>query len=243
MSAHSGARPEHAAWQGRIFSRSGTHLRYPDFRSATGYGKVDGLCGVNCRHTFGPYMEGSTPVWSEEKLKELDTPKYEYGGRKLTQYEAEQQQRYHEWQIRRWKREEVAMNAAGLDSSEAAAKLKYWQDAQADFIEQTGFARQYEREQINIAIQTKSGIIQSITEREEVAALRTVGKIDVRKYSCVVSDIKTDEVIITDERIYHIIERHPNDYERFCSYIPQIIDDPDYIIEANICAAIENATK
>jgi len=51
--------------------------------------------------------------------------------------------------------------------------------------------------------------------------------------TCVTSDIKTDEVIITDERIEHIQERHPNDYERFCSYIPQIIDDPDYIIEAN----------
>lgn len=41
------------------------------------------------------------------------------------------------------------------------------------------------------------------------------------------------EVIITDERIIHIRERHPNDYERFYSYIPEIINNPDYIIEAN----------
>lgn len=61
----------------------------------------------------------------------------------------------------------------------------------------------------------------------------TVGRIDRNIYKCVTEDIVTDEVIITDERIAHIQERHPNDYERFYSYIPEIISNPDYIIEAN----------
>ncbi len=60
----------------------------------------------------------------------------------------------------------------------------------------------------------------------------TVGRIDRNIYKCVTEDIVTDEVIITDERIAHIQERHPNDYERFCRYIPEILEDPDYIIEA-----------
>lgn len=38
---------------------------------------------------------------------------------------------------------------------------------------------------------------------------------------------------MTDERVDHIKERHPNDYERFFEYIPRIIGEPDYIIEAN----------
>jgi len=59
------------------------------------------------------------------------------------------------------------------------------------------------------------------------------GKIDINIYQCVSSDIVTDEVIITEERIQHIRERHPNDFERFVSYIPDIIARPDYIIEAN----------
>jgi len=63
--------------------------------------------------------------------------------------------------------------------------------------------------------------------------VHTIGKIDKNIYKCVTEDIVTDEVIITDERIAHIQERHPNDYERFYSYIPEIISDPDYIIEAN----------
>lgn len=159
VSAHAGARPEHAVWQGRIFSRSGTHPKYPDFRAATGYGRVDGLCGANCRHTFGPYIEGSPPVWSEEELKKLDEPKYEYNGQKLTEYEASQIQRNNERQIRRWKCEYAAMEAAGLDTSEAAAKLKYWEETQDDFLDKTGLPRQYEREQISVAKPQKSGIM------------------------------------------------------------------------------------
>ena len=58
-------------------------------------------------------------------------------------------------------------------------------------------------------------------------------KIDKNLYSVVTPDITTDEVIISEERIAHIKERHPNDYERFVQYIPEIIAHPDYIISAN----------
>lgn len=46
-------------------------------------------------------------------------------------------------------------------------------------------------------------------------------------------DIATDEVIITDERIRHIKERHPDDYERYCNYLRDIIEQPDYIVASN----------
>ncbi len=68
---------------------------------------------------------------------------------------------------------------------------------------------------------------------DEAVEVYTVGKIDRGIYSCIAEDIVNDEVIITDERIAHIREHHPNDYERFCSYIPEIVREPDYIIEAN----------
>ncbi len=71
------------------------------------------------------------------------------------------------------------------------------------------------------------------TNDKEKTDVHTVGKIDKNIYQCITKDIVTDEVIITDERIQHIKERHPNDYERFYSYIPEIIRNPDYIIEAN----------
>lgn len=146
--AHAGARPEHAVWQGQIFSRSGKHPKYPDFISSTGYGTGAGLCGWNCRHSFNPYIEGSPRAYSDKLLEEYNAKKYEYNGKKLTEYEACQIQRYHERQIRRWKRENAAMQAAGMDAEESAAKIRSWQERQKDFIRKTGLKRQAEREQV-----------------------------------------------------------------------------------------------
>ena len=61
----------------------------------------------------------------------------------------------------------------------------------------------------------------------------TIGYIDIEKYKSISPDIRTSEVIITAERIKHIQERHPNDYERFCAYRPSMLQTPDYIIAAN----------
>lgn len=63
--------------------------------------------------------------------------------------------------------------------------------------------------------------------------MRYITRIDVEKYRCISPDITTDEVIITEERIRHIQERHPNDFERYKRYIMEIIEYPDYILEAN----------
>lgn len=68
---------------------------------------------------------------------------------------------------------------------------------------------------------------------KEVIDVHSVGRIDREIYKCVTDDIVTDEVIITDNQIQHIKDRHPNDYERFSSYFEQIVKNPDYIIEAN----------
>lgn len=61
--------------------------------------------------------------------------------------------------------------------------------------------------------------------------VQTIGRIDVEKYKAVSPDIRTDEVVITDERIQHIKERHPNDYERYVGYVREMIEKPQYILE------------
>lgn len=65
---------------------------------------------------------------------------------------------------------------------------------------------------------------------KEIPDVRKVCDLDIKKYRCVTPDIRTSEVIITDERIRHIQERHPNDFERFSGYIKEIVEKPDYII-------------
>lgn len=58
-------------------------------------------------------------------------------------------------------------------------------------------------------------------------------KLDKTLYRCVSEEMSTEDVVITEERIEHIREHHPNDYERFVGYMSDIIQNPDYIIEAN----------
>ena len=60
-----------------------------------------------------------------------------------------------------------------------------------------------------------------------------IGKIDMQIYKSAVIDIKTEDVIITDERIEHIKNKHPNDYEMYCFYMCESVLNPEYIIEAN----------
>ena len=59
-----------------------------------------------------------------------------------------------------------------------------------------------------------------------------IGKIRKELYSCISKDITSDEVIITEERILHIQDRHPDDYERYFSCLETIIADPDYIVQS-----------
>ena len=163
VSAHAGARPEHAIWQGKIYSRSGKSDKYPDFVTATGYGTGAGLCGWNCRHSFGPYIEGAPRVWTDEKLAELNEPKYEYNGEKLTEYEAQQMERHFDRQIHRWNREAEAMKAAGQDTAEARAKAAAWRARKRDFLEnreEIRFIKATEND--SISIKPKSGQSHSV---------------------------------------------------------------------------------
>ena len=73
----------------------------------------------------------------------------------------------------------------------------------------------------------------NLESTKEVTEVHYVGKIDRSIYKCITEDIVTDEVIITDERIGHIKERHPNDFEIYCDYLKLIVEDPDYIVETS----------
>lgn len=149
VSAHEGARPEHAVWQGGIYSLSGASKKYPDFRKTTGYGTGAGLCGWNCRHTFAPYVDGSPRVWSKDALDKLNARTIDYNGEKISYYEATQEQRRIERNIRRWKREVLACDAAKVPNGRAAERLSYWNQRQNDFIRQTGFKKQFDRVKVD----------------------------------------------------------------------------------------------
>lgn len=143
-SAHGGARPSHAEWQGRRFHRGGAvdykGRHYPYFEAATGYGTGAGLCGWNCRHTFFAVFPelGDPPQWTQEQLRELNARNIEWNGKKYTAYEISQMQRARERNVRRWKKRYLAEDAAGLDTTDAAVRLKAARQSLAEFAQATG---------------------------------------------------------------------------------------------------------
>lgn len=144
-SAHGGARPSHAEWQGRRFHRGGAvdylGKHYPDFEQATGYGTGAGLCGWNCRHTFFAVFPelGDPPTWTEESLQELNARNIEYNGKLYTQYEVNQMQRARERNVRKWKKRYLAESAAGSDTTDSAVRLKAARQSLSEFAKATGW--------------------------------------------------------------------------------------------------------
>ena len=142
--AHGGARPSHAEWQGRQFHRGGAvdymGKHYPDFEAATGYGTGAGLCGWNCRHTFFAIFPelGAPPAWTQESLEALNARDIEYNGKKYTQYEISQMQRARERIVRKYKRRYLAETEAGVDNTASAVKLRQSRQELAGFISATG---------------------------------------------------------------------------------------------------------
>ena len=142
--AHGGARPSHAEWQGRRFHRGGAvdykGRHYPDFEAATGYGTGAGLCGWNCRHTFFAVFPelGDPPQWTQEQLQELNARNIEWNGKKYTAYEISQMQRARERNVRRWKKRYLAEDAAGLGPTDSAVRLKAARQSLAEFAQATG---------------------------------------------------------------------------------------------------------
>lgn len=63
--------------------------------------------------------------------------------------------------------------------------------------------------------------------------MQYIGKLDKEKLGRYKTKIITDEIILTEERIKHIREHHPGDYEKYGRYIFEIINNPDYIINDN----------
>ena len=200
VSAHAGARPSHAQWQGGIYSRSGKSKKYPDFVKTTGYGTGAGLGGWNCSHSFRPWFEGMSRTYDKALLKEYQAKDYEYNGVRMTEYEALQEQRKIERSIRRWKREQNALRAAGLDSSEASVKVREWNRRQKDFLEQTGLKADGTRVAVGKTVekQGKNSIIKS----GAVSGARNPNSKEARehaeRYYGLVRSMKTDVARISE---------------------------------------------
>lgn len=129
-SSHGGARPSHQEWQGKLFYLHTPVKGLQNFKKATGYGRVDGLGGANCRHSFYEVTD------YEYKNNLVDTEEFDKN-RNDDQYELEQKQRYYERQIRSWKKRKNILDECGVDSTKEAKKIREWQDKRSQFIKES----------------------------------------------------------------------------------------------------------
>lgn len=148
ITAHSGARPSHARWQGKIVSRSGKK-GYLSLENI-GYGTVTGFKGVNCRHDWYPYMEGSARTYTQEQLDAWENEKVTYNGKEYSKYDATQLQRAMERRIRADKKE-----LAGLQGILTSAKdNKLIEDTRTEFGRRSLIYKTHQNELDNFINQT-----------------------------------------------------------------------------------------
>lgn len=127
LSAHAGARPSHARWQGQLVSLSGKrgYLSKDDI----GYGSGDGFGGYNCRHDWYPFFPGiSQRNYSQEKLNQLETMTVNYNWQEIPYYDATQEQRRLERRVRDCKLRLSATDAARQETKDPKLRAQLDED-------------------------------------------------------------------------------------------------------------------
>lgn len=185
VSAHIGARDtgegwqNHEKWQGKVYTKKELH-------SICGLGAVDGLAGVNCRHTYYPYVEGlSERNYTDEELQNMKGQPFDYNGKHYAgNYEASQKMREIERNIRRLKR----MQAAGLDVDN---KLRNQYIKYRDFSKASGLPTEYNR--LRTYGQVKSQNAKQLLEYKK----KENNKIDILKKE--ISELEKKRLLLEEE--------------------------------------------
>lgn len=222
VTAHAGARPSHAVWQGRVVSLSGRrgYLSLSDI----GYNTAPGFKGWNCRHDWYPFFEGlSKSAYPRKTLDEYNNRTVEYNGTSMSYYDATQKQRAMERSIRDSKRQLAGLDEAvksssgalktGLksDFNAASVKLKAKEAQMRDFLSQTGLQKDSNRVQV-------AGFGRSVSQKAVWANKR-------------VENAASGGILKTDKQFGKKIGKHASDFgldpsnPKDRQAMSQIIDD------------------
>ena len=142
---HAGARPTHAVWQGRVYSKE-------ELTTVCGLGTVTGLLGANCYHMYYPFVPGIsvrnwTDEWLEEQNRKENTPK-SFNGKEYTLYEAKQRQRQMETCMRAQREKVELLKTGDADPDDimiARAKYQGQLNEYSRFCKKMGLTEERER--------------------------------------------------------------------------------------------------
>ncbi len=193
ISAHVGARPSHAIYQGR---------QYPNSQYETIVLPL--INDYNCRHSAYPIIMGvSKPAYTEEQLAALDPPPFTYEGKQYTAYKAQQQMRKMERKMRKQKDRCIVADAAGDKETFTAAsiKLRRQKDIYEDFCKAAGTYTEYERTFVvgyNRRLAGKTGAVTRAQNRQKnlqipLTDLDKGGIISVEKFTPAESISKAED--------------------------------------------------
>lgn len=141
VSSHAAARPACARIQGGVCSMSNpsSNPKYPSIYEF-GYGRPDGIRGINCSHILYPFIDGLN-VNNQIQIDESKASE---------QYELTQKQRYYERQIRKAKRSlklaETAEDEKAIEKYKQLVKDR--QRRVREFVAENDLPRRYDKERI-----------------------------------------------------------------------------------------------
>lgn len=177
VSWHSGARPTHQVWQGRVYSKE-------ELESVCGLGTVTGLCGANCYHSYSPFTPGITPrTYTDEQLDQMNAEEnepVEYNGKNYTKYEATQRQRRLETTMRAQRQKIKLLEEGGADEQaiiNAHARYVKTSDEYVNFSKSVGLSQQWDR--VTVGSNTVKGITKPKKAKMPLRGIKNVddGKI------------------------------------------------------------------
>ena len=249
LSAHSGARPEHAEWQGRLVSRSGKpgYLSLADI----GYGTVTGFKGANCSHEWFIFFEGiSKRKYTDEQLEQFKNETVKYNDKEMPLWKAKEYQRTVERAIKDTKRQLVVLDEAlknaktdelkaelGNAFSSKSVLLKKQEARLKDFCKQTGIY--YDNSRLQIFTQATENGIKNWGKSVSSKAVWAFEKQKLPNYR---------KAIMPDEKFvdYALNKKHPTGKHKaiaFEKYLGYNINNKDILVEEIRKGLTQNISK
>ena len=171
VSWHSGARPSHQVWQGRVYSKE-------ELESVCGLGTVTGLCGANCYHSYSPFTPGITPrTYTDEQLDQMNAEEnkpVEYNGKTYTKYEATQRHRRLETTMRAQRQKIKLLEEGGADEQaliNARARYVKTSDEYVNFSKSMGLSQQWDR--VTVGGNSLEGITKPKKANSPIGGIKT----------------------------------------------------------------------
>lgn len=239
VTAHTGARPEHAAAQGKQYAVSKEDSK----KFGIGLWKdVEDLWQeYNCRHSyFGIILGISEPQYTQKELSGMKNATVTYKNKEIPYYEATQKQRQLENTIRKQKRTVQTLEKANKDATEERSQLRKLQQKYTEFCKEAGLEKDYSRmrvAKVNTITKQKSNYVDITNDFNTIKKYSVKEQLYYQDENGTRYEVDNKHVILNpSSREKEIAKILGKIYGKQVKIIPRVnepanIKTPDYMIE------------